>query len=62
MLAVALPMWLLYEGAVIVARINDKRKLSSEPDYDSMSDDEASVIDEASSIDEPEAIEPPDDD
>jgi sec-independent protein translocase protein TatC len=63
MLAVALPMWLLYECAVIIARINDRRKLSgNEPDYDSLDDDEASAIDAASSIDEPDSIEPPRDD
>jgi len=65
MLAVAIPMWLLYEIAAVLARLNDKRKRDGEPDYDSFDDDEASPIGDASSLDGvediegPEPIEPP---
>ena len=63
MLSVAVPMWLLYEGAVLFARINDKRKRSAggEPDYDSLGDDEASAVGDASSLDGPGSIDEPDD-
>jgi sec-independent protein translocase protein TatC len=63
MLAVALPMWLLYEGSVLFARGNDKRKRqrSEEPDYDAMDDEEASPIGPAGSISAPAPIDDSDD-
>jgi sec-independent protein translocase protein TatC len=63
MLLVALPMWALYETAVVIARINDRRRRTSddEPDYDEMDDEEASSISGASTIDEPSAVDDADD-
>jgi sec-independent protein translocase protein TatC len=47
MLLLAVPMWLLFEGSVVVCRLNDRRRAraSGEPDYDEISDDEASELD-----------------
>ena len=46
MLMLAVPMWLLFEGAVVICRINDRRRVraSGEPDYADLDDDEASSI------------------
>jgi len=48
MVAMALPMCLLYEGAVVVARIHDKRaaRRELESGYGRLDDDEASPLDE----------------
>jgi sec-independent protein translocase protein TatC len=43
MLALCTPMWLLYEGALLVARAHDKRKAQQAP-YTDLSDDEASPL------------------
>jgi sec-independent protein translocase protein TatC len=66
MLMLAVPMWLLFEIAVVICRVNDRRRAraSQEPDYDELADDEMSVVepvhegtdDVASALDEP----PPD--
>jgi sec-independent protein translocase protein TatC len=46
MLMLAVPMWLLFEIAVVVCRINDRRRAraSGEPDYEELDDDEASLV------------------
>ena len=64
MLLVAIPMWALYEGAVVMARINDRRNSTrtTSPTTTALDDDEASAIDEASSIDDPDEVDPPSDD
>jgi len=61
MCLVAVPMWLLYEVAVVIARINDRRKKrrSDEPDYDAIDDDEASAIGGVSGVSAPEPIDRP---
>ena len=63
MLSVAVPMWLLYETAVLIARANDRRKRrrGDEPDYDSLDDDEASTVSGASTIETPAPVEDSDD-
>jgi len=43
MLLLAVPMWILFEIAVVICRIHDKRK-GGEPDYSQWADDEASPI------------------
>lgn len=43
MLLLAIPMWLLFEVAVVICRIRDKRR-GGEPDYEQWADDEASPI------------------
>lgn len=43
MLLLAVPMWILFEIAVVICRIHDKRK-GGEPDYEQWADDEASPI------------------
>ncbi|HVQ88980.1 MAG TPA: twin-arginine translocase subunit TatC [Actinomycetes bacterium] len=57
---VALPMWGLYEAAVVFTRINDRRRRTrdGEPDYDSLDDDEASPIGGASTIPAPDDVGP----
>ncbi len=49
MLALALPMWLLFELAVLICRGTDRRRrrLSTEPDYEDLDDDEISELDES---------------
>jgi len=44
MLLLAIPMWILFEIAVLICRFHDKRKGDLEPDYEQWSDDEASPI------------------
>lgn len=45
MMLVALPMWLLYEVAVVICRVNDRRKRDADDvDYDSLDDESASEI------------------
>jgi sec-independent protein translocase protein TatC len=46
MLLLAVPMWLLFEAAVLLAKLNDRRRArqSEEPDYDALDDDEASAL------------------
>jgi sec-independent protein translocase protein TatC len=45
MLLLAIPMWLLFEVAVVICRVRDRRRgLTGEPSYDDWSDDEASPI------------------
>jgi sec-independent protein translocase protein TatC len=45
MLLLAIPMWLLFEIAVVICRVRDRRRgLTGEPSYDDWSDDEASPI------------------
>lgn len=46
MLTLALPMWGLYEIAVLICRASDRRRArdSAEPDYAGLSDDEASPL------------------
>jgi sec-independent protein translocase protein TatC len=43
MLLLAVPMWLLFEVAVVVCKIHDKRR-GGEPDYDEWGDDEQSPL------------------
>jgi sec-independent protein translocase protein TatC len=43
MLLLAIPMWLLFEAAVVVCKIRDKRR-ALEPDYSQWADDEQSPI------------------
>jgi sec-independent protein translocase protein TatC len=43
MLALCTPMWLLYEGALLIARAHDKRKAEQAP-YADLSDDETSPL------------------
>jgi sec-independent protein translocase protein TatC len=47
MLTLALPMWGLFEGSLVVARLVDRRRarLSPEPDYATLGDDETSSVD-----------------
>jgi sec-independent protein translocase protein TatC len=63
MLMLAVPMWLLFEAAVVVCRINDRRRAraSGEPDYDELGDDEASVVAPARDLsdDTPSALDEP---
>jgi hypothetical protein len=63
MLLVAMPMWGLYETAIVIARINDRRRgpAGDEPDYDELEDEEASSISGASTIDPPSAVDDADD-
>lgn len=59
MLALALALTVLFEMAVQIARIHDKRKLRKRRDeWGDVSDDEATRIDGASSIDSPDAVAP----
>ncbi len=64
MLLVALPMWGLYETAIVIARFNDRRRGSAgdEPDYDELDDEEASSIPGASTLDAPTEVDDADDD
>jgi sec-independent protein translocase protein TatC len=57
MLMLAVPMWLLFEASVLVCRVNDRRRarLSGEPDYSELSDDEASPVEAAPAPDDDEA-------
>lgn len=60
MLALALALTLLFEMAVQVARIHDRRKLRKKADeWGDVSDDEATSIDNAGSIQSPVPVEPP---
>lgn len=60
MLALALALTILFELAVQIARIHDKRKLRKRADeWGDVSDDEATSIDNASSIESPISVEPP---
>lgn len=49
MLMLAVPMWVLFEGAVLLCRFNDRRRLAraEEPDYAELDDDEISPLDSA---------------
>ncbi|OZD10256.1 twin-arginine translocase subunit TatC [Rhodococcus sp. 06-235-1A] len=59
MLALALALTVLFEMAVQIARIHDKRKLRKRRDeWGDVSDDEATRIDGASSIESPHAVAP----
>ncbi|OZE26081.1 MULTISPECIES: twin-arginine translocase subunit TatC [unclassified Rhodococcus (in: high G+C Gram-positive bacteria)] len=59
MLALALALTVLFEMAVQIARIHDKRKLRKRRDeWGDVSDDEATRIDGASSIESPDAVGP----
>ena len=51
MLALAVPMIVLYEGAMVVATLNDRRraKIAREEGLDDLSDDEASPLDDGPS-------------
>lgn len=62
MMLVAGPMWILYETAVIIARVHDRRKRldGDNIDYDALDDDEASSIGEAGRVDGPSALDDPD--
>lgn len=44
MLLLAIPMWLLFEIAVVICRVHDKRKGTTEPEYEQWADDEASPL------------------
>ncbi len=46
MLLLAVPMWLLFEAAVLICRLNDRRRArgASEPDLSGLADDEASPL------------------
>ena len=46
MAAMAVPMCLMYEGAVLIARLHDRRvkRASTEPDFSAYSDDEATPL------------------
>jgi sec-independent protein translocase protein TatC len=57
MLMLAIPMWLLFEGSVVLCRLNDRRRarLGLVPDYGRLSDDEASPTPLPSTFDEPAA-------
>ena len=44
MLLLAIPMWLLFEIAVVICRVHDRRKGTNEPAYDQWADDEASPL------------------
>jgi sec-independent protein translocase protein TatC len=45
MLLLAIPMWLLFEAAVFICRVRDRRRQSEEPEsYDQWADDEQSPI------------------
>lgn len=44
MLLLAVPMWLLFEGAVVICKIHDKRRAGTESDYDQWADDEQSPL------------------
>lgn len=46
MLMLAVPMWLLFEIAVLVAKANDRRRnrRSDEPDYEALDDDQPSPL------------------
>lgn len=60
MLALALALTLLFEMAVQIARIHDRRKLRKKADeWGDVSDDEATSIDNAGSIQSPVPVEPP---
>jgi sec-independent protein translocase protein TatC len=63
MLMLAVPMWALFEVAVLICRVNDRRRAraSTEPDYEQIDDDAVSPLaaridptdDVASALDEP---------
>ena len=60
MLALAIALTLLFEFAVQIARIHDKRKLRKRADeWGDVSDDEATSIDFASSVESPVSVKPP---
>jgi sec-independent protein translocase protein TatC len=44
MLLLAIPMTLLFLIAELIARVVDRRRGSNEPDYEALSDDEASPL------------------
>jgi sec-independent protein translocase protein TatC len=44
MLLLAIPMWLLFEVAVVICKIRDKRRELTEPDYSEWADDEQSPL------------------
>lgn len=44
MLLLAVPMWLLFEGSVVICRVRDRRRASEEPVYDQWADDEQSPL------------------
>jgi sec-independent protein translocase protein TatC len=54
MLMLAVPMWLLFEAAVVVCRVNDRRRarVSGEPDYSGLDDDEASPLEASRATDD----------
>lgn len=49
---VAIPMWGLYEIAVIICRINDRRRRASGLDFEDLDDDEASDISAPTALDD----------
>ena len=55
----AYPCGCLYEVAVIICRVHDRRQSANDVDYDSLDDDEASDISSPSTIDEPDDIDEP---
>lgn len=44
LLLLAVPMWLLFEIAVVICKIHDKRRGETEPDYSEWADDEQSPL------------------
>lgn len=50
MLALAVPMAILFEGAIQFARINDKRRARNAETWDHLDDDEASPLDATPSV------------
>jgi sec-independent protein translocase protein TatC len=61
MLLVAMPMWGLYEIAVIICRFNDRRKRrAGDIDYDLLDDDEASDIGAPDQVEGPSDLDDPD--
>ncbi|HEX6077746.1 MAG TPA: twin-arginine translocase subunit TatC [Micromonosporaceae bacterium] len=58
MTALAVPMSLLYMGAVGVAFLNDRRR-ARQDEFAALSDDEASPIDQGSPVEEPAPVSPP---
>lgn len=53
MLALAGPMWLLYEGALVVARVHDARVSRRQPAYAHLADDELSPLDDVDDVEGP---------
>lgn len=44
MLLLGTPMWLLFEAAVLICRVRDRRRAGTEPAYEQWSDDEQSPL------------------